>query len=285
MTITRTYSGAKPKTRLPVGATDTQIHMYLPGYPALPGGPPLPDGLPGPDDYRKVMNWLGLDRVVVTQGNSHQKDNANLVACLEAMAGCARGVAVIDSQTSDEDMARLHRAGVRGARIMDLPGGAVGLSELAAVDAKAHAHGWCVAVQFDGSDLLEHMPLLKSLKSRFILDHHGKFFGPGMPGPAEISALKVLIERGNCWFKFAGCYESSKTGAPTYEDIGEVARELAAFAPERIVWGTNWPHNLVKVSKDYPDDAALLDLVLSWVGDEKHLETVLVRSPAALFDF
>jgi D-galactarolactone isomerase len=283
--IERTYTGVPPKTRLPAGATDTQMHMYLPGYPALAGGPPLPEGLPGPDEYRQVMQWLGLDRVVITQGNSHQLDNSNLVACLAAMGDCARGVAVIDSGVSEAEIARLHAAGVRGARIMDLPGGAVRLAELPVVDAIAAAAGWCVAVQFDGSKLLERMPLLQSLKSRYIFDHHGKFFGEGMPGPAEITALKRLIDKGNCWFKFAGCYESSRDGAPHYEDIARVARDIAAHAPERVIWGTNWPHNLVKRTEDYINDADMTDLVLSWLAKPEDLKTVLVDSPSELFNF
>lgn len=283
--IARTYSGKPPATRLPAGATDTQMHMYLPGYPALAGGPPLPEGLPGPDDYRQVMAWLGLDRVVITQGNSHQKNNDNLIACVAAMGDCARGVAVIDGATGDEEISRLHAAGIRGARIMDLPGGAVGLSELPAVDAIAASAGWCVAVQFDGSTLVDRMPLLTSLKSKFIFDHHGKFFAESMPGKEEIAALKRLIDRGNCWFKFAGAYESSKLGGPDFADIAAVAREIAAYAPERIIWGTNWPHNLVKKTEDYPNDAELADLVLSWLASPKDLQSVLVDSPAALFDF
>jgi D-galactarolactone isomerase len=283
--IERTYTGAPPKTRLPAGATDTQMHMYLPGHPAFAGGPPLPEGLPGPDAYRQVMQWLGLDRVVITQGNSHQRDNSNLLACLAAMGDCARGVAVIDSGVSESELARLHAAGVRGARIMDLPGGAVRLAELPVVDAIAAAAGWCVAVQFDGSTLLDRVPLLQSLKSRYIFDHHGKFFGEGMPGPAEVAALKRLIDKGNCWFKFAGCYESSKDGAPGYEDIARVAREIAAYAPERVIWGTNWPHNLVKRTEDYINDAEMTDLVLSWLAKREDLKTVLVDNPADLFGF
>ncbi|WP_274426361.1 amidohydrolase family protein [Chelativorans sp. YIM 93263] len=282
--IERTYSGAKPKTAMPAGATDTQMHMYLPDFPAQPGGPPLPEGLPGPAAYRQVMDWLGIERVVITQGNAHQHDNANLVACLREMGPAARGVASITGETSDTDMETLHQTGVRGARIMDLLGGAVGLEALEAVDARAHAFGWCVAVQFDGTHLLEHEPRLKRLQSRYIIDHHGKFFSGISPDSPEVDALKRLIDGGNCWFKFAGCYESSRSGPPDYEDIAAVARVMAAHAPERILWGTNWPHNLIKRTEDYPDDAVLLDTVLGWVPEE-HRKKVLVDSPAALFDF
>lgn len=282
--IERKLSGARPRTPMPTGATDTQMHMYLPGFPALPGGPDLPEGLPGPDAYRKVMAWLGIERVVITQGNAHQADNANLLACLAEMGSVARGVAVITGQTPDAEMERLAAAGVRGARIMDLPGGAVGLEALEAVEARARAFGWCLAVQFDGSRLLDHLPRLERLQSRFIIDHHGKFFSGVAPSSPEIAALKRLIDRGNCWFKFAGCYESSRAGPPHYEDIAAVAREMAAHAPERIIWGTNWPHNLVRRTADYPDDAVLLDTVLGWVPREHH-QRVLVDNPAELFGF
>ncbi|MER0236517.1 amidohydrolase family protein [Fulvimarina sp. MAC8] len=285
MTIERIYTGKKPAIRLPKGTVDTQTHMFLPGFPAIDPGPPLPEGLPSPDDYRRVMDWLGIDRVVVTQGNAHQGDNENLLACLADMGDVARGVAVIDGTTSDMELQRLHDGGVRGARIMDLPGGAVGLEGLEAVDAKAKAMDWVVAVQFDGSHILDHMPRLIAIESRFIIDHHGKFFSGTTPDSAEIAAVKSLIDRGNCWFKFAGCYESSKTGGPDYPDIAAISRDLAAHAPERILWGTNWPHNLAKTTAEYPNDAALLDTVLGWIESEADRKTILVDNPESLFGF
>ena len=213
--IERKLSGQKPKIRLPKGTVDTQMHMYMPGFPAVEGGPPLPGGtLPGPDEYRRLMDWLGIDRVVITQGNAHQADNANLYASLAEMGDVARGVAVISGETSEAELKRLHEAGVRGARIMDLPGGAVGLDGLPAVDDLAHAMGWCIAVQFDGSHILDHMDLLEGLKSRFIVDHHGKFFSGVTPDSPQVAAVKRLIDRGNCWFKFAACYEFLEVRRP-----------------------------------------------------------------------
>lgn len=284
--LERKYSGEKPKTALPSGAVDTQMHMYLPGFSALPGGPGLPpDPLPTPDDYRKTMAWLGIDRVVITQGNAHQFDNSCLLACLEKMGDLAKGVAVITGETQDAEMQKLSDAGVVGARIMDLPGGALGLTGLEAVDVRANAFGWMMAVQFDGSDILEHEPRLAAIKSPWVLDHHGKFFKGVTPDSPEVDAVKRLINKGNCWFKFAGCYESSRTGGPDYADIAAVARELAAYAPERIIWGTNWPHNLAKTSEDYPDDAQLLDTVMGWFPSDAARRAALVENPEKLFSF
>jgi len=280
----RTLTGEKPATTLPKGTVDTQMHMYLPQYPALDGGPPLPGGeLPGPAQYREFMRWIGIDRVVITQGNAHQSDNSNLVACLAEMGDVARGVAVIHPDTSEADMTALADAGVVGTRIMDLPGGALGLSGLEGVDQRAAAAGWVTAVQFDGSNILDHEERLSKLKSRWIFDHHGKFFSGA--GAAQIAAVKRLIDGGNCWFKFAGVYESSKSGGPDYDDVAAVAREIAAHAPDRIIWGTNWPHNLAKTTEEYPDDRALTDTVLSWLPTDAARHQALVTTPEALFAF
>jgi D-galactarolactone isomerase len=282
--LARTLKGPSPKTPLPRGTVDAQMHMYLPGFPAMPGGPDLPVGaLPDAGQYRSVMKWLGIDRVIITQGNAHQRDNSNLVACLAAMGDVARGVAVIDSTTTEAELNRLSAAGIVGARIMDLPGGAVGLGELEAIDAKAAARGWMVAVQFDGTKILEHEKRLAALKSRWVFDHHGKFFGGVASDGPEVAAVKRLIDRGNCWFKFAGAYESSKTGGPDFADVAAVSKTVANHAPERIVWGSNWPHNLARQQSDYPDDAALTDTILGWLADDHSRHLALVENPEQLF--
>ncbi|MEI3851104.1 MULTISPECIES: amidohydrolase family protein [Ensifer] len=281
--IERTLSGRPPEPRLPKGTVDAQMHIYLPGFPSLPGGPPLPaEPLPDAAAYRRVMDWLGIDRVIITQGNAHQRDNANTLACVAAMGTAARAVVVIDETTSDVDMRALSASGAVGARIMDLPGGAVGLDALEAIDARAHAADWMIAVQFDGNRMLDHLPRLERIRSRWVLDHHGKFFAGVDPDGPEIAALLKLIDRGNVWFKFAGVYESSRAGWP-YEDVAALSRRIADHAPERIIWGSNWPHNMIRKTADYPDDARLADLVLGWLGDDRARHLALVENPEHLF--
>jgi D-galactarolactone isomerase len=234
--------------------------------------------------YRQVAKWLGIERVVITQGNAQQHDNANLLACLAEFGECAKGVAVIDATTSDAELQRLADAGVTGARIMDLPGGAVGLDQLEAVDARAASMGWVMAVQFDGSDIADHAPRLAALKCNYVIDHHGKFFRGAAPDGPEIAILKRLIDSGNCWFKLAGCYESSVSGPPEFADIAANTRAIAGHAPERLLWGTNWPHNQARTSADYPDDGQLQDRVLGWL-DPAARELALVDNPQAFFGF
>ncbi len=283
MTLRRKLDGGPPRTSMPNGAIDTQCHLYLPDYPAVPGAVSVPEGCPGPNDYRVVMRRLGVDRTVVTQGNAHGFDNASLLACLREMGPVARGVAVVTGETSDAEMQRLSDGGIVGARIMDLPGGAVGLDQLEAVDARAEAFAWMLAIQFEGSKILEHETRLAGLRSRWVLDHHGKFFAGVTPESAQVDAVKRLIDGGRCWFKFAACYESSLSGGPAYSDVGAVARTIASYAPDRIIWGTNWPHNMIRRSEDYPDDAELLDLAMGWIPDDRGRQLALVDNPRELF--
>ncbi len=284
MTIIRNSTGLKPRITLPRGTIDSHMHMYLPGYLQQAGGPPLPAGLlPDAQQYRQVMQWPGIDRVVITQGNAHQLDNSNLVACLEEMGAIARGIAAITAETSPAELRHLADSGVVGVRLMDLPGGAVDLAHLERVEAVVRDMGWMMTIQFNGSEILAHEPRLSKLKARWVLDHHGKFLDGAEP--ADIDAVKRLIDGGNVWFKFAGCYESSKVGAPDYTDIAEVARDIAAHAPQRIIWGSNWPHNMAKTTAEYPDDAALTDTVLGWLADDQARELALVQNPQELFGF
>ncbi|WP_018634259.1 amidohydrolase family protein [Neomegalonema perideroedes] len=271
----------------PSGTIDTQMHAYLPGFPPLPGGPGLPAGdLPTPELYRAAMRELGIARVVVTQANAYQKDNACLLACLAEFGAISRGVAVIDGTESDAELERLAQAGAVGARIMDLPGGAVGLDHLEAVDAKAAELGWMIAVQFDGSQIVAHLPRLEALRSRWVFDHHGKFFSGAAPDGPEVAAVLRLIDRGRMWFKFAGCYESSRLGGPDFADVAAVSRVIGAHAPERILWGTNWPHNLARAKGEpLPDDALLAATALDWLPDAAARRRALVENPQELYGF
>lgn len=281
----RKLTGTPPAICLPEGAIDTQCHMYLPGFPALPGGPGNPpDPLPTPDMYLQMADWIGISRIVVTQGNAQQGDNSCLLACLAQLGERARGVAVIDRDTTQTELDRLSTGGIVGARIMDLPGGAIGLEQLEEVDAKAAAQGWVLAVQFDGSDILDHEPRLAALKSNWILDHHGKFFQGVAPDSPQADALRRLIDGGRCWYKLAGCYESSLTGGPDYSDIAAMTRAMAEHAPDRLIWGTNWPHNLAKTAAEYPDDALLTDTVLGWL-DVKTRPLAVRDNAERLFGF
>lgn len=280
----RKLSGTPPTTKLPAGSVDTHMHLYAPDYPQLTPGPLIPDDYPGVAEYRQVQEWLGLERVVITQPNAYRDDNRCLLAALKKFEGKARGVVVVTPQTSQADIAAMHRQGARGARIMQFPGGAVGLNQLLEVNALIRDQGWHCMVQFDGMEMLDRAPLLEQIDTPYIIDHIGKYQGEVTPNSPEFKALLKLVDRGNCYVKIAACYESSNSGGPDYSDTAALSRALIAHAPDRILWGSNWPHVSQPIDKA-PDDAQLLDTVCSWIPDTKTLEQIFVHNPRDLYDF
>jgi D-galactarolactone isomerase len=272
----------KPRQLTPRGACDTHIHVYDPKYKLAPTAK-----LAAPDApvaaYRKMMDRLGLDRVVIVQPTAYGTDNR---CTLEGMAylgkNKARGVATIDENTSDAEMASLTDAGIRGARLHMLPGGAIGWHQVDAVAGRARAAGWHVQFQMDGRMFPEREQQILTWTDTIVIDHIGKFLEPVPPEHKAFKSLLRLVDTGRVWVKLSAAYEVSKTGAPKYDDVGRLARILAQRAPGRMLWASNWPHPSVS---DKPDDAALLDLLADYMPDEATRKRVLVDNPARLYGF
>lgn len=280
---TRPLDGPKPALATPPGATDCHIHLYLPGYEAQPGGPQIPE-LATVEHYRRVQERLGLERVVVTQPNAYQFDNSALLESLKILgSSVARGVAVVSPDTPVQKLEEWHAAGVRGARIMNLPGGAVTTEQMHAVERLIRPFGWHLMVQFNGVQLDDYLDGLRQIESDYIIDHIGKFMPPVPADDRRVDEILRLLDRGNAWFKICAGYEASVTGGPHYEDIGAIAKRVIAHAPERIIWGSNWPH--VGVPREqYPDDAEQLDVLLPWASEPVR-QKILAENPAYLYGF
>ena len=145
--------------------------------------------------------------------------------------------------------------------------------------------GWFVQVQLDGRTLPERFDLLSHLSAPLLIDHIGKFLEPVVPEHPAFRALLRLVDGGNTFVKLAAPYETSKTGAPDYRDVGALARALVAAAPERMVWASNWPHISPDPTRPKPDEAALLDLFGEWAPDAAVRRRILVDNPARLYRF
>jgi D-galactarolactone isomerase len=283
----RKLTGAPPRLKLPPKATDTHMHIYDDRFPGRDGGPPKPPLPATLDDYRQLQKWLGLERTVFVQGAAYQFDNSCLLDALERFngeGGEARAIAVVGPDVEEATLEDMTRRGVRGARHMHLPGGAVGFDGLLAINARVRPFGWHMIVQFDGRDMIERSPTLEALQGDYIIDHAGKFLEPvGVDAP-EFKALLKLIDRGNCYVKISACYETSKVGPPGYDDVGALCQALIEHAPERMLFATNWPHVSAPIDKQ-PDDGQLLDLLLDWAPDEAVRRQIFVDNPAKLYGF
>lgn len=281
----RTLDGRPPHVALPKGTVDTHIHFFNSAkYEGQPGGPPPPvDALVA--DYERVMNWLNISRMVVTQPNAYQFDNRCLLDSLDHFGDKARGIVSVNSNVTDEDINAMSKRGVCGARIMDIGGGPAGLNDLLSVNTRVHPFNWSLIVQFDGREMVERVPLLEQIKGDYVIDHTGKFLEPvGVDSPA-FKALLRLVDRGNCYVKLSAYYETSKAGSPDYEDVGVLAQALIKHAPDRILWATNFPHVMATTAESYPDEVRLVDLINEWAETDEVRKKIFVENPVRLYGF
>jgi D-galactarolactone isomerase len=152
------------------------------------------------------------------------------------------------------------------------------------VVARVHPFGWHANIQLDGRNLPQFEAQIKRLPGKFVIDHTGKFLEPVETSSEPFKSLQRLVDTGRCWVKLSAPYETSKTGAPKYEDVSKLARALVKQAPERMLWASNWPHPGNRKPAP-PDDQALLDLVADWAPAEKDRHRMLVDNPAELYGY
>jgi D-galactarolactone isomerase len=270
------------KITVPGGACDTHMHFYDERAPAAPG-----TFLPGTftvAEYRVLQKRLGLERVIVVQPNAYADDNTVTLNAMRELGKGAKGVAVVKPAVKDAELQRLTKAGICAVRIMTLHGGTLGFDVMDAVMARVHPFGWHANIQLDGRNLPKYEAQIKRLPGKFVIDHTGKFLEPVAVDSKEFRSLLNLVDTGRCWVKLSAPYETSKTGAPKYEDVSVVARALVKRAPERMLWASNWPHPGNRKPAP-PDDQQLLDLVADWAPNEKDRQMMLVDNPAELYGF
>lgn len=271
----------KPKLVAPPGACDTHMHFYDARFPTASTAVSTPPDV-GVDDYRAVQERLGLERVVVVQPSTYGTDNRAQLEAMAILGERARGVMVVDLETSKAELERLTGLGVCGARFFMLAGAPLPWEILEEVAARVHAFGWHIQLQMNGRDFPDRLDLLKRLPGTLVVDHVGRYMPPVEPDHPAFKTLLGLIDGGRCWVKLSAPYESSKADAPRYGDVRPAARALVAHAPERMLWATNWPH---PNQTPQPDEAVMLDLLLDWADDDATRKRILVDNPADLYGF
>jgi D-galactarolactone isomerase len=234
--------------------------------------------------YRRVQQQLGLQRVVLVQPTGYGLDNRCLLDALAQAGDAARGIVVLAPDTPDDELARLHAAGVRGVRFMMLAGagGVLPWEVLPAMAVRLAPLGWHINLQLDGRDLPRWRSLIQLLPCPVVIDHTGKFIEPVPPGDAAFQSLLRLLDAPARWVKLSAPYETSKVGPPHFDDVALLAKELLLAHPHRCLWASNWPHpNRVPT----PSDAHMLALLDEWTGDAALRSRVLVDNPATLYGF
>jgi D-galactarolactone isomerase len=283
--VPNSTGSAAPKLDVPTNACDCHHHIYDGRFPVSPhwhqGFPPGSTVA----DYQLLQRRLGTARSVVVQPSTYGIDNRCLVDALSQLGSSARGVAVVDTEVKDVELRTLDDAGVRAIRINFVSPQTWGTTTpemLTTLAKRISPLGWHVQILMTGDQIATHEAVVRALPTKVVIDHLGRIPQPdGVRHPA-FAAVRRMLDEGQTWVKVTEPYEDSKLGPP-YADSSEVARAYVQAAPQRILWGTDWPHPTQRDTE--PDDAMLVDLLADWAPDEKTRRRILVENPAELFGF
>ncbi len=272
-----------PRARAPSGATDCHFHIFGP-YDRFPLSPGRSYDAPeaGIDAYRAMAGVLGLSRQIVVQASIFGTDNACTLDAVAAFGRAkARAIAVIDDAVTAPELAKLEAGGVVGVRFNAVSGNGTPLDQIEALAARIAPLGWHLQLYVDGAALIALAPRLSALPVPVVLDHMGGIRAAAGTEDPAFQALRRLLDTGRAWVKLCG-YRSSS--GPPYADLLAPARALIAHAPERCLWGTDWPHPHLE-GRAMPDDGVLLDLLYDWAGTDAAVRRILVDNPAILYGF
>ena len=270
-----------PKLKAPANACDCHMHIYDARFPIAPSATLKPaDALPS--DYKLLQKRIGTTRNVIVTPSTYGTDNSATLDGMAKLAPNVRGVAVVDTSVTDAELKRLHGLGMRGTRFNLVQAGATTVEMLEPLSKRVHDLGWHIQINAKPELIVEIEALLLRLPSPLVFDHLAHVpRDVGVEHPA-FKTMRKLIDHGRTWVKLSGAYQDTKVGAPTYADAMPIAQAYAKAAPERMVWGSDWPH---PTEKEKPDDAVLFDLLTQWVPDEATRNRILVQNPEALYGF
>jgi predicted TIM-barrel fold metal-dependent hydrolase len=274
-----------PKFKLPPLACDAHCHIFGPGakYPYAPDRPYTPPDAPL-EAFAALHATLGVGRAVIVNASVHGTDNRVALDAIAVSGGRYRAVANIDDSLSERELRELHDGGVRGCRFNFVRhlGGVPDKRVFERVIAMIAPLRWHVDLHFDAIDLPEYADMLAKLPVRYTIDHMGRVKASDGLEQLPFKTLIELMQRDEkCWVKVCGCERVSSSGPP-FHDAVPFARKIVETAPDRVVWGTDWPHPNVKVM---PNDGDLVDLVSLIAPDAKAQNLLLVDNPARLYEF
>ena len=287
------YAGpSRPRFRLPAGAVDAHCHVFGPGavFPYAPERKYTPCDAPK-EALFALRDHLGFDKNVIVQATCHGTDNRALVDALRASNGRARGVATVARDVTDAELQAMHEAGVRGTRfnfvrrLADFTPREV----LAEIAERIAPLGWHVVVYFEAQDLPELYDFFTTLPTTVVVDHMGRpDVTQPVDGPEFSLFVKMMREHPNIWSKVSCPERLSKSGPPAldgeqdaYRDVAPFARHLVETFPDRVLWGTDWPHPNLK--SHMPDDGLLVDYIPRIAPTAELQRKLLVDNPNRLY--
>ncbi len=275
----------RPALALPPLACDAHVHVFGPKarFPFAAQRPFTPDEAPK-EELFALHARLGIKRCVVVQSSCHGFDNAVTEDALAAKAGAYRGVALLPSDVSTQELRRLDSIGFRGVRFnfMHHLGQSAPVSDLVALATRLAPLGWHLQVHCESTLIEGLLAQLAHLPVPVVIDHMGRIDASRGPDQHEFRTLRAHLRNDRFWIKVSGCDRCSRRGAP-YADAVTLARSLVDEFGDRVLWGTDWPHPNISGAK--PDDALLVDLLADIAPSVAQRHALLADNPQRLYRF
>jgi len=274
----------KPDIKLPPLSCDSHCHVFGPGavFPYSPKSSYVPVDAPK-EVLAERHAFLGIDRAVIVQASCHGTDNAAMVDALTAWPDRYRGIAIVAPDISMAELGAMHAAGVRGVRFNFVKrlNARQPLQDRRAIVDKIAPLGWHIVVYLEPEDMDDVEDFLADVPLAVVIDHMGRVPVEKGISSAEFSRLEKLLESDEKYWIKVSCPERLSKQGPPYDDVDAVARRLIGIAPDRVLWGTDWPHPNMK--SHMPDDGLLVDRIAVICPDEAVRKAVLVDNPARLY--
>ena len=271
--------------KLPPLTCDSHCHIFGPGdkYPYATGRAYTPPDAPL-EMFQALHRKLGVERAVIVNASVHGTDHRVALDAIAVSGGRYRAVGNLDDAITEKELQDLHQGGFRGCRFNFVRhlGGVPDMKVFDRVLAKIAPLGWHVDLHFDAIDIPQYASMLKHLPVRYTIDHMGRIkAGEGLDQKPFQALIDMLKSDEKCWVKVCGCERVSASGAP-FLDVVPFARRIVETAPDRVIWGTDWPHPNVK---QMPNDGDLVDFVPLFLPEPELQRRILVENPARLFEF
>jgi 2-pyrone-4,6-dicarboxylate lactonase len=273
-----------PRLICPPGACDTHIHLFGPAakYPFASDSPYTSrDALP--ETNIALQEKLGLSQAVIVSPGGYGRDYRLLADTLARYPDRFRGIALMPDDAVASEFARLTRLGVRGLRMMSAKRGGHVPHYAPDIAARAAEHGWHVQFYPHDTDIIDYADKLLALRNEIVLDHFASIPAAGGLDQPAVKTVKRMLDTGRVWLKLSGPMRCTSQNVP-YPEVTPLAHAFVRHAPERMVWGSDWPHVNLD-GREMPNDGDLLDLLLEWVPDSATRQRILVDNPCTLYGF
>ena len=275
-------SPVRPRYSPPTGACDSHCHIFGPAakFPYAPERRYTPPDAPK-EKLRALHDHIGISRAVLVQASCHGSDNRAMLDAIAWSGGAWRGVAMVGDEATEREINALHEGGVRGVRFNFVRhlGGAPDPRVFERALAMIEPLGWHVVLHFDAEDIETHADLFRKLRVPFVIDHMGRVDAAHGLGQKPFAMLLELMKNPLAWVKVSGPERISAAGKP-FHDAMPFAAALAKAAPDRVLWGTDFPHPNVNTM---PNDGELVDLFALTIPDEALRKRILVDNPTRLY--